>query len=87
MNGIRPGAFRDAIRSLAIIEREPTIDESALRVSGTRPFPWSRMTVPGEHTVFNLTSVDNALEARFARFLDRASDVPAWAKLRSSGAT
>ncbi len=78
------GAFREAIRSLAIVEREPTIDESALRVSGTPPFPWSRTTVPGEHTVFNLTPVDNALEARFARFLDRAADVPAWAKLTMS---
>ncbi|MGI9100040.1 MAG: type III restriction endonuclease subunit R, partial [Solirubrobacteraceae bacterium] len=41
----------------------------------------SRETVPGEHTVFNLTPVDSSLEARFARFLDRASDVTAWAKL------
>jgi type III restriction enzyme len=75
------GAFRDAIRVLAITEREPTIDESVLRVSETPPFPWSRTTVPAEHTVFNLTPVDSALEARFARFLDAADDVAAWAKL------
>ncbi len=75
------GAFRDAIRALSITEREPTIEENALRVSETPPFPWSRETVPGEHTVFNLTPVDSSLEARFARFLDRASDVTAWAKL------
>jgi len=75
------GAFRDAIRALSIIEREPTIQENALRVSETPPFPWSRETVPGERTVFNLTPVDSSLEARFARFLDRASDVTAWAKL------
>jgi len=31
--------------------------------------------------VFNLTPVDNLLEARFAQFLDRATDVTAWAKL------
>jgi type III restriction enzyme len=73
--------FTEAIRSLAIIEREPTITEDAFRVSDTPPFPWSRQTVEGERTVFNLTPVDSALEARFAQFLDRASDVAAWAKL------
>jgi len=75
------GAFGEAIRALAITEREPTITETAFRVSDTPPFPWSRQTVEGERTVFNLTPVDNALEARFALFLDRASDVAAWAKL------
>ena len=74
-------AFAEAIRSLAIIEREPTITEDAFRISDTPPFPWSRQTVEGERTVFNLTPVDSALEARFAQFLDRASDVAAWAKL------
>lgn len=75
------GAFRDAIHALSITEREPKIEEAALRVSETAPFPWSRETVDGKRTVFNLTPVDNALEARFARFLDRAEDVTAWAKL------
>ena len=75
------GAFRDAIRALSITEREPTIEESALRVSETPPFPWSRDTVAGKRTVFNLTPVDSSLEARFAQFIDRAEDVTAWAKL------
>jgi type III restriction enzyme len=75
------GAFGEAIRALSITEREPTIEENALRVSDTPPFPWSRQTVDGQRTVFNLTPVDNSLEARFAQFLDRANDVTAWAKL------
>jgi type III restriction enzyme len=75
------GAFRDAIRALSITEREPTIEETALRVSETPPFPWSRETVAGKRTVFNLTPVDSSLEARFAQFIDRAEDVTAWAKL------
>ncbi|HEV3001438.1 MAG TPA: DEAD/DEAH box helicase family protein [Solirubrobacteraceae bacterium] len=75
------GAFRDAIRALSITEREPTIEENALRVLDTPPFPWSRQTVEGRKTVFNLTPVDSSLEARFAEFLDRAADVTAWAKL------
>jgi type III restriction enzyme len=73
--------FGKAIRALAIVEREPTITESAFRVSDTPPFPWSRQTTEGKRTVFNLTPVDNALETRFAQFLDRANDVAAWAKL------
>jgi type III restriction enzyme len=75
------GAFGEAIRALSISEREPTIEENALRVSDTPPFPWSRQTVDGQRTVFNLTPVDSSLEARFAQFLDRATDVTAWAKL------
>ncbi len=74
-------AFVEAIRALAITEREPTIEESALRVSETPPFPWSRATFDGKKTVFNLTPVDSSLETRFAAFLDKATDVAAWAKL------
>lgn len=75
-------AFLAAIRALAITEREPTIEENALRVSDTPPFPWSRATVEGNKTIFNLTPIDSSLEARFARFLDKkATDVTAWAKL------
>jgi len=75
------GPFRDAIRALSITECEPTITDNAFRVSQTPPFPWSRNTVEGDKTVFNLTPVDSDLEARFAQFLDRATDVAAWAKL------
>jgi type III restriction enzyme len=75
-------AFLTAIRALAITEREPTIEENVLRVSDTPPFPWSRATVDGKKTIFNLTPVDSSLEARFATFLDKkATDVTAWAKL------
>jgi type III restriction enzyme len=75
------GAFQKVIRDLSIMEREPTIEESAFRVSDTPPFPWSRDTVDAERTVFNLTPVDNKFERRFAQFLDRATDVAAFAKL------
>jgi type III restriction enzyme len=75
------GAFQKAIRALAITEREATITESALRVSETPAFPWSRQTVEATKTVFNVTPVDNNLEKRFAEFLERATDVAAFAKL------
>ena len=75
------GAFQKAIRALAIEEREATITESAMRLSETPAFPWSRQTVDAERTIFNLTPVENRLERRFAEFLERATDVAAFAKL------
>lgn len=56
------GAFGKVIRGLAIEQREATIEERALRVSDTPPFPWSRETVEAERTVFDLTPVDNRFE-------------------------
>jgi type III restriction enzyme len=74
-------AFAEAIRGLRLTEREATITETAIRMTETPPFSWSRTTVECERTVFNLTAVDNDLERRFALFLDRATDVAAFAKL------
>lgn len=74
-------AFRQAILKLKISEEEAEIREDAFRVSQTPPFPWSRKTVEADRTVFNLTPVDNDLEGRFAKFLDKATDVTAFAKL------
>jgi type III restriction enzyme len=74
-------AFAEAIRGLRLTEREATITETAIKMTETPPFSWSRATVDCERTVFNLTAVDNDLERRFALFLDRADDVAAFAKL------
>jgi type III restriction enzyme len=75
------GAFERAIRALTITERDVEVEEITFRVSDTPAFPWSRKTVNGERTVFNLTPIDSSLEGRFAQFLDRATDVAAYAKL------
>jgi type III restriction enzyme len=74
-------AFAEAIRALRLTEREATITETAIRMTETPPFSWSRATAECQRTVFNLTAVDNDLERRFALFLDRADDVAAFAKL------
>jgi len=74
-------AFAEAIRGLRLTQREATITETAIRMTETPPFSWSRTSVDCERTVFNLTAVDNDLERRFALFLDRAGDVAAFAKL------
>ncbi len=73
--------FAEAIRGLRLTEREATITETAIRMTETPPYSWSRPTLDCERTVFNLTAVDNDLERRFAAFLDRATDVAAFAKL------
>lgn len=74
-------AFRQAILKLKISEEEAEIREDAFRVSQTPPFPWSRKTAEAKRTVFNLTPIDSELEGRFAKFLDNATDVMAFAKL------
>jgi type III restriction enzyme len=50
-------------------------------LSSCQPFPWSRQVWEGVHTVFNLVPCDNSFERDFAKFLDSAKDVEAFAKL------
>jgi type III restriction enzyme len=74
-------SFKAALDALSLSQADATITEHAFRVSETPAFPWSRATYEGQRTVFNLTPVDSSLETRFAAFLDKATDVAAWAKL------
>jgi type III restriction enzyme len=54
----------------------------ARRLSETPPFPYSRPhAFAAPKTIFNLAACDNAFEERFARFLQDAADVTAFAKL------
>jgi type III restriction enzyme len=46
-----------------------------------QPFPWSRPVWEGQKCVFNYVPCDNDFEREFAKFLDNASDVIAFAKL------
>jgi hypothetical protein len=81
------GAFQAAIRTLTIAEVSPELIDQDLRLSDTPAFPWSRETVSAMRAIFNLTPADNALERRFAQFLDQASDVDAFAKLTMTAAS
>ena len=54
---------------------------SGRKLSETEPFPYSRPTLEAKKTVFNLVTCANDLEKRFARFLEDASDVTAFAKI------
>ncbi len=72
----------EAIRALSIDEREPTIDENAFRLSETPAIP----VVPRRRSRASARSSTSRRSTtpsrrRFAQFLDRATDVAAWAKL------
>ena len=73
--------FKKALGSLTLDEQTPTLLEPARMLSTCAPFPWSRPVWEGRKTVFNLVPCDNDFEREFAKFLDNAEDVRAFAKL------
>lgn len=74
--------FVKALRDLVLEEQTPEL-VAGRRLSETPPFPYSRPTFTAPKTVFNLVTCDNEFEGRFARFLQNAPDVAAFAKLPS----
>jgi type III restriction enzyme len=73
--------FAKALRALVVEEQVPRL-VAARRLSETPPFPYSRPhAFAAPKTIFNLAACDNAFEERFARFLQDAADVTAFAKL------
>jgi type III restriction enzyme len=73
--------FKNALLELTIEEQTPQLLEPARMISGCQPFPWSRPVWEGRKTVFNLVPCDNDFEREFAKFLDNAPDVQAFAKI------
>jgi type III restriction enzyme len=73
--------FKKALQALTIAEQVPELLEPARMLSGCQPFPWSRPVWEGQKCIFNLIPCDNDFEREFAKFLDGASDVIAFAKL------
>jgi len=73
--------FKKALQALTIDEQTPQLLEPARMLSSCQPFPWSRPVWEGQKCVFNLVPCDNDFEREFAKFLDNASDVVAFAKL------
>lgn len=73
--------FATALRGLVVEELSPTLLEEARLLSTTEPFPFSRPTIKAHKTIFNLVAADNELEREFAKFLNDAPDVRAFAKL------
>src|SRR5271168_2517516 len=73
--------FKKALQALTIEERTPELLEPARTLSACQPFPWSRPVWEGQKCIFNLVPCDNDFEREFAKFLDNATDVRAFAKL------
>jgi type III restriction enzyme len=73
--------FKKALQALTIEEQTPQLLEPARSLSTCQPFPWSRPVWEGQKCIFNLVPCDNDFEREFAKFLDNAKDVMAFAKL------
>lgn len=71
----------DALRGLVIDELTPELLHPGRALSTTKPFPFSRPTFEAKKTIFNLVAADNEFERTFAKMLDDAKDVTAFAKL------
>jgi len=73
--------FVNTLQNCTIVDQEPELLTEGKLLSETAAFPWSGPVVDARRTVFNLTPCDNAFEQEFARFLDNAKDLSAFAKL------
>lgn len=73
--------FTAHLRNLVVEELTPQLEDAGRLLSSTAPFPFSRPTFEASRTVFNLVAADNEFEREFARFLQSAGDVHAFAKL------
>jgi type III restriction enzyme len=73
--------FKNALLGKAIAEQQPQLLGPDRPLSTTLPFPWSRLVYEARKSVFNLVACDNEFEKAFAKFLDGADDVKAFAKI------
>ncbi|MGH3829076.1 MAG: DEAD/DEAH box helicase [Pseudonocardiaceae bacterium] len=83
-----PAARETVLRVLAQAVNERTLtagiattEPKPLMLSRTRPFLWSRQSATARKSVFSAQPCYSGLEVRFCAFLDRSSDVDAFAKL------
>ena len=73
--------LKKALQALTIEEQTPQLLEPARMLSTCQPFPWSRPVWEGQKCILNLVPCDNDFEREFAKFLDNATDLKAFAKL------
>ncbi len=72
--------FVNAFHELRFTEREPE-QSDIIKISDTAPFPWTKLIFPADRCIFNYVPCDNDFEVDFAKFLDKAEDVKAFAKI------
>ncbi|MDZ7402228.1 MAG: DEAD/DEAH box helicase family protein [candidate division KSB1 bacterium] len=73
--------FEKRLRDAIVEETEPELLSQSRLLSTTPPFPFSKQLLESRKTVFNFVACDNEFERSFAKFLDGAEDVAAFAKL------
>jgi type III restriction enzyme len=73
--------FEKVLRELVVEQKQPMLISADHYLSSTPPFPTSRKVIEAKHTVFNYVVCGNEYETNFAKFLDKAGDVKAFAKL------
>ncbi len=73
--------FSRVLKQLSIADQAPELLSPARLLSTCQPFPWSRKVFEANHCVFNMVPCDNDFEKSFAKFLDNADDISAFAKL------
>lgn len=73
--------FEKALREIVIEHKEPQLLSADCFLSVTLPFPTSKKVLEAKKTIFNYTPCDNEFEYSFAKFLEKADDVKAFAKL------
>jgi len=73
--------FEKALRDIVVEEKKPELASPSRLLSTTPPFPFSRKVYEANKSVFNYCACDNQYELDFAKFLENASDVIAFAKL------
>jgi len=73
--------FEKILREKILETKKPELISIRRYLSSTPPFPTSKRVLEAKKTVFNYTPCDNEFELAFAKFLDRAEDVKAFAKL------
>lgn len=73
--------FEKALRELIIEEKKPELLTPHKLLSTTSPFPFSKFIYEASKSVFNYVACANEYEKDFAKFLQSAEDVSAFAKL------
>lgn len=73
--------FEKALREIVIEKKEPELLSARRFLSATPAFPTSKKVLEAKKTIFNYTPCDNDFEYNFAKFLEKATDIRAFAKL------
>lgn len=73
--------FEKVLREMVIEQKLPILISADHFLSSTPSYPTSKKVLEATKTVFNYTPCDNDYELTFAKFIDKAQDIKAFAKL------